>query len=123
MKKVLSLLVVFMMLSLVACSSAPDEYVVSESETQEEVIFEEEMEQLEETQEVAEPVVEAPAPVEASSSTQATQINYVGNANSYKFHEVDCSSVDQMNESNKVFMETREEAIDRGFEPCQRCNP
>ncbi|WP_313568779.1 Ada metal-binding domain-containing protein [Acetoanaerobium noterae] len=120
MKKLMSLLVVFMMLSLVACSSAPDEYVVSEPETQEEVIFEEEMEELEE---VAEPVEETPAPVEASSSTQATQINYVGNANSYKFHEADCSSVDQMNESNKVFMGTREEAIDRGFEPCKRCNP
>ena len=106
MKKVMSLLVVFMMLSLVACSSAPDEYVVSEPETQEQPLFEEE--QIEEVEEVSEPVGE---------------VSYIGNANSYKFHSLDCSSVDQMNESNKVFMETREEAIDRGFEPCKRCNP
>jgi hypothetical protein len=106
MKRVFTFLIALMMLSLVACSDAPKEYVVSEPVTQEQPLFEEE--QIEEVEEVSEPVEEA---------------SYIGNANSYKFHSLDCSSVDQMNESNKVFLESRQEAIDKGFEPCQRCNP
>jgi hypothetical protein len=49
--------------------------------------------------------------------------NYVGNANSKKFHYADCSMVDKMNPANKVFMNTREEAINAGYVPCKKCNP
>lgn len=49
--------------------------------------------------------------------------NYVGNANSKKFHYADCSMVNKMNPANKVFMNTREEAINAGYVPCKRCNP
>ena len=49
--------------------------------------------------------------------------NYVGNANSMKFHYADCSMVNKMNPSNKVFMNTREEAINAGYVPCKKCNP
>ncbi|MCI6795717.1 MAG: hypothetical protein MR581_07085 [Lachnospiraceae bacterium] len=40
-----------------------------------------------------------------------------------KFHRADCSSVGQMNDSNKVPFSSREEAINAGYEPCKRCNP
>ena len=49
--------------------------------------------------------------------------NYVGNANSKKFHYADCSMVNKMNPDNKVFMNTREEAINAGYIPCKKCNP
>ena len=49
--------------------------------------------------------------------------NYVGNANTRKFHYADCSMVNKMNPSNKVYMNTREEAINAGYVPCKRCNP
>lgn len=49
--------------------------------------------------------------------------NYVGNANSKKFHYADCSMVGKMNPSNKVYMNTRDEAINAGYVPCKRCNP
>ena len=49
--------------------------------------------------------------------------SYVGNANSKKFHYADCSMVGKMNPANKVFMNTRDEAINAGYVPCKRCNP
>ena len=49
--------------------------------------------------------------------------SYVGNANSKKFHYADCSMVGKMNPANKVYMNTREEAINAGYVPCKRCNP
>ena len=49
--------------------------------------------------------------------------SYVGNANSKKFHYADCSMVNKMNPANKVYMNTRDEAISAGYVPCKRCNP
>ena len=49
--------------------------------------------------------------------------NYIGNANSKKFHYADCSMVNKMNPANKVYLNTREEAINAGYVPCKRCNP
>lgn len=50
--------------------------------------------------------------------------DYVLNTNTHKFHYPDCSSVDQMKESNKRFYTgTREEVIAMGYDPCKRCNP
>lgn len=61
------------------------------------------------------PVVERPAAVGG---------NYIGNANTKKFHDPDCSSVKQMKDSNKVELAgTRDEVIAMGYDPCGRCNP
>ena len=56
-------------------------------------------------------------------TANALAANYVGNANSRKFHYADCSMVNKMNPANKVFMNTREEAINAGYVPCKRCKP
>ena len=48
---------------------------------------------------------------------------YIGNRNSHKFHRPDCNSVGEMKESNKVEFTTREEAVEKGYVPCKRCNP
>ena len=49
--------------------------------------------------------------------------NYIGNANSKKFHYADCAAVGKMNPANKVPFNTRDEAVTAGYVPCKRCNP
>lgn len=61
---------------------------------------------------------------EPNNYDSASEISYIGNKNTKKFHLPSCSSVAQMKDKNKVYMEcTKEEAIAQGYEPCQRCNP
>lgn len=51
-------------------------------------------------------------------------MEYILNTNNKKFHEPDCSSVDDMKEENKQEYEgTREQLIEQGYEPCGRCKP
>ena len=49
--------------------------------------------------------------------------NYIGNANSGKFHYADCSSANKMNPNNRVYFNSREEAVAAGYVPCKRCKP
>jgi hypothetical protein len=73
---------------------------------------------VDETTELAE---ETTVPEE---STTGNQRDYVLNTNSKKFHYSDCSSVNQMKESNCAdFHGTREEVIAKGYDPCGRCKP
>ena len=66
---------------------------------------------------VAEP---EPEPAVASS----TEVTFVGNMNSHKFHYPYCDSVNKMSEKNKLYWTgTRDELIAKGYEPCQNCNP
>ena len=49
---------------------------------------------------------------------------YLLNTNTHKFHWPSCSSVDDMADHNKKeYTGTREELIEKGYEPCRRCNP
>lgn len=48
---------------------------------------------------------------------------YIGNKNTRKLHEASCSSVEDMKDRNKVGFATKEEALEDGYETCQRCNP
>mgnify|MGYP002627222745 CR=1 FL=1 len=48
---------------------------------------------------------------------------YIGNSNTMKFHYANCRSVDEMNPSNQVGINSREEAINAGYIPCKRCKP
>ena len=59
-----------------------------------------------------------------SAEEESTEITYVGNSNSHKFHKPDCSSVSDMKDRNKVyFYGDRQEVIEAGYQPCQKCNP
>lgn len=53
----------------------------------------------------------------------APVVQYIGNSNSHVFHLPTCNSVKGMKEKNKIEFYTREEAIQLGYKPCQRCNP
>lgn len=61
----------------------------------------------------------APAPSSASTSA-----SYIANTSTYKFHKPSCSSVKQMNESNKwYYTGTRDDLIAKGYDPCGHCHP
>ena len=49
--------------------------------------------------------------------------NYVGNANSKKFHYSDCSAAQRIKPSNRVEFSSREEAVSAGYVPCKKCSP
>ncbi|MGI6109671.1 MAG: Ada metal-binding domain-containing protein [Eubacteriaceae bacterium] len=67
------------------------------------------------------------AAAEQSSAQASTAVTsggtYVLNTNTGKFHYASCRYVKQMNDSNKAFTQSREEAISEGYEPCKVCRP
>lgn len=86
----------------------------NETKVQETVISTEKQETVKEEQQVAEEPV----------STQSQGFSYILNINTMKIHYPSCSSVGQMNESNKKeTSETIEQLTSQGYVPCKRCNP
>lgn len=63
----------------------------------------------------------APDPEPPAAAEPVTQ-GVIGNKNSKKFHELGCSSIGDMKESNKILLESYDVAIAKGYEPCQRCH-
>lgn len=58
------------------------------------------------------------------SGAEDADCDYVLNMNSQVFHYPYCSSVDKMSDKNKYYYSgPRENVINAGFRPCQRCNP
>lgn len=69
-------------------------------------------------------------PVESYTTTQTTYSPnlstsaYVLNTNTKKFHRSSCSSVKTIADHNREdSSEDRQEIINRGYDPCKRCNP
>ena len=70
--------------------------------------------------------IENTSDVESSKSEAdlSQGITYVLNRNTKKFHYESCSSVQDMKEQNKeIVTGNRDDIINRGYEPCKRCNP
>lgn len=62
--------------------------------------------------------------LEEADGTDETAETYLLNTNSYKFHEPSCSSVADIDESNKQeYYGSREGLILQGYSPCGRCRP
>ena len=60
----------------------------------------------------------------STQTNHSPRTTYIGNKNTKKFHYPDCSSVDQMKDSNKVYLTgTRDQAIQQGYDSCGRCCP
>lgn len=54
----------------------------------------------------------------------SSEVTYVLNTNTYKFHLTSCSYIKRMNESNKQYYTgSREDVIAQGYDPCKKCNP
>ena len=46
----------------------------------------------------------------------------IGNKNSKKYHELGCSSIEDMKESNRIELESAAAAEAKGYKPCSRCH-
>lgn len=57
----------------------------------------------------------------ASSATPSDEGGYIGNRNSHKFHRPSCASLPV--EHNRIYFDTRDEALAAGMAPCKKCNP
>ena len=51
----------------------------------------------------------------------AIAVAYIGNANSMKFHRPSCSSLPA--EQNRVYFDSRKQAVAAGYFPCRSCKP
>lgn len=61
---------------------------------------------------------------QVSTEKQSQEKTYVLNTNTHKFHNPSCSSLKQMNDSNRQdYTGTRDDLIAMGYEPCKKCNP
>lgn len=60
------------------------------------------------------------APQANPDNTEA-EARYIGNINSKVFHKPTCGSLPA--DKNRVHFESRNEAIQQGYKPCQKCNP
>jgi len=58
-----------------------------------------------------------------SSIVTNTDSKYMGNSNSHKLHFSDCRWAEKTSPANRVYFNTREEAINAGYVPCKVCNP
>ena len=56
-------------------------------------------------------------------AAESSETPYIGNRNTKKFHRFNCASVNDINAVNKTSLASREEAIDKGYKPCGRCDP
>lgn len=69
----------------------------------------------------AQPEESVPA---GEAAGEGEEVAYVLNLRSRKFHYPDCKGVAAMSEKNKaLFTGSREELLERGFEPCGQCKP
>ena len=57
------------------------------------------------------------------NSSDEPVVAYIGNKSSHVFHTLDCDSVRTMKEKNKVELFSREEAVEKKYKPCKRCDP
>lgn len=54
-------------------------------------------------------------------NSEDTEIEYIGNLNSHKFHLPTCHTLPA--DKNRTYFNSREEAIGAGYSPCGNCNP
>jgi micrococcal nuclease len=57
------------------------------------------------------------------AATISDESEYIGNANSKKFHRPECDSVPTIKDTNVIVFQNREDAVEAGFIPCKACNP
>lgn len=58
-----------------------------------------------------------------AQTSSSSSGKYIGNRSSKKFHYPSCNDVKKMNESNKVWLGSRDEALRLGYSPCGHCRP
>ena len=71
-------------------------------------------------EQTAPPAEQQPEP---AAQAESSDVAYVLNTDSKKFHYPDCSSAEKISPENYATCNSREEAIAMGYEPCGRCKP
>lgn len=66
-------------------------------------------------------IVETTAEPVQTTAPPAESNQYIGNLNTKKFHKPSCSSLP--NPENQILLNSRQEAVDLGYDPCGRCKP
>lgn len=56
-------------------------------------------------------------------ATHKVTSQYIGNGRTGKFHIQGCRAEQRMSESNRIYLNSRDDAIRQGFIPCQICHP
>jgi hypothetical protein len=56
-------------------------------------------------------------------ATVALAAQYVGNSNSHKYHKTECKWAQKISPKNKVMLNSANEAISKGYQPCKVCKP
>ncbi len=75
-------------------------------------------------EEMMDRIVASSSETDEETTEGESEVKYIANTKTKKFHYPDCSSVKDMKESNKLyFTGTREELIEQGYQPCKRCCP
>lgn len=60
----------------------------------------------------------------ASAAPSVSAAAYIGNVNSMVFHYENCRfGGKRIKEVNRIYFDTRDEAISAGYRPCQVCKP
>ena len=60
----------------------------------------------------------------AGEKETSDEVKYILNISGKKFHDPDCSSVNSIKDKNKEeYTGSREALIQKGYEPCGKCNP
>lgn len=61
--------------------------------------------------------------ISRKAAAEEDTVKFIGNKSSKVFHTLDCDSVRTMKEKNKVEFHSVEEAEEKHYKPCSRCNP
>lgn len=61
--------------------------------------------------------------ITSSSHNRAKDLSYVGNKKTKVFHVSTCGFVPRISENHVVEFDDRDEAVNRGYRPCQKCLP
>lgn len=57
------------------------------------------------------------------SPSEAVQGAYTASSKAEKFHLPSCSAAGRISDENRVWFDTRDEAIAEGYSPCSMCEP
>lgn len=115
-------------------SESTDEYMELSTSTTEEITETVSADELSETHTTTSTYFEIPDNNENSNNTEAhfdnydipeqqNTVEYVLNTSTNKFHKPSCSSVKTISPENYSTTDSRENAINSGYEPCKKCNP
>ena len=58
---------------------------------------------------------------EKTLQTEKSEEKYIGNKNTHKFHRTSCKVLPQ--EKNRVYLKSKEEAKNKYYKSCKKCNP